>query len=119
MFATYSQFILKLYYLEILILIHVKRENDKANETKCTQMVILSKGHVVLCMSFAPFKMCNRIKIESYKEERNEHLCLCCVFKSAPKEDQGQEQRFSIFSYVSLDRMSKGKLTFLRKEVSP
>ena len=36
----------------------MERENDKANETKCILMVILGKGHVVLCMSFASFK-CN------------------------------------------------------------
>jgi len=83
----------------------VERENDKANERKCTQMMILGKGHVVLCMNFAPFKACNRIKIKSYKEVRNEYyLLLSFVFKSAPKEDQGQEQRFSILGYVSLDR---------------
>lgn len=46
----------------------VERENDKTNETKCTQMVIVGKGHIVLFMSFAPFKMCNRIKNKSYKK---------------------------------------------------
>lgn len=70
-------------------------------------------------MRFAPFKVCNHIKIKSYKEVRKEYYLLPFVFKSATKEVQGQDHRFSTLGYVSLDMMIKGRLTFLRKEVSP
>lgn len=96
---------------------YVERENDKANEKKC-KLVVLGKGHGVLCMRFAPCKVCNHIKIKSYKEVRNEYH-LSFVFKSDTKENQGQDHRFSILGYASLDTMMKGRLTFLRKEVSP